>query len=140
MDLYQSNLRTSFSEIDFWPVIEIFDDFILGRNVKRTMHHLRYGEYLMSQPFVDRLRMFQYRPMSLKSVKVEMGKRIPAFYLKEDYAIFGYVFQSARSKAKMQTVFGSVEKDEKCRSKYILNGNQETVVFINPGRQEDILN
>ena len=140
MDLYESYLRTSFSEIDFWPVLDIFDDFILGRNIKRTMHHLRYDDYLMSQPFIDRLRMYKYQPMLLKSIQVDMGKRIPAFYLKEDFVIFGYVFLTTDSKGNVQTIFGSAEKDEKGRRKYIIRGNRDTVVFINPSQREDILN
>ena len=140
MNLFESNLRTTFSEIDFWPVIEIFDDFILGRNIKRTMHHLRYDGYLMSKPFIDRLRMFQYQPMNLKSIKVEIGRRIPAFYLKEDYAVFGHVFLNHGSGQHMHPVFASVLKNDKGQSKYIIDGNQNTIVFVNPGRQEDILN
>ncbi len=140
MNIYESYLRTSFSEIDFWPVLEIFDDFILGRNIKRTMHHLRYDDYLMAKPFIDRLRTYKYQPMQLRSIQIEPGKRIPAFYLKEDYAIFGYVFLTSDSEDHVQTTFGSTEKDEKGQSKYIVYGNQEPIVFVNLNRKEDILN
>jgi hypothetical protein len=140
MNVYESYLRTSFSEIDFWPILEIFDDFILGRNIKRTMHHLRYDDYLMAKPFIDRLRTYKYQPIKLKSIKIEMGKRIPAFYLKEDYAMFGYVFLATDSGDNEQTIFGSAERDEKGQSKYIIRGNRETVVFVNLNQKEDILN
>ncbi|MBN1409116.1 MAG: hypothetical protein JW956_15050 [Calditrichaceae bacterium] len=140
MNLYETYLKTSFSEIDFWPVLDIFDDFILGRNIKRTMHHLRYDGYLMSKPFIDRLRMYKYQPMLLNSIQVKMGKRIPAFYLLEDYVIFGYVFSTTDSKDNVHAIFGSAEKDEKGQSKYLVRGNRDTIVFINPNQQEDILN
>ena len=140
MELYESYLKTSFSEIDFWPVLDIFDDFILGRNTKRTMHHLRYDGYLMSKPFIDRLRIYRYQPVLLKSVQVNTGKRIPAFHLIEDYVIFGYVFTATDSKDNVQIIFGSAEKDQTGKSKYLIRGSQDTIVFINPGQQEDILN
>lgn len=140
MNLYESYLRTSFSEIDFWPVLEIFDDFILGKNIKRTKHHLLYDGYLMLKPFIDRLCTYKYQPVQLKSIQVEMGKRIPAFYLKEDYAIFGYVFLATDSGDNTQTIFGSAERDEKGQSKYIVRGTQDTIVFVNLNQREDILN
>ncbi|MEJ2543596.1 MAG: hypothetical protein P8Y99_05965 [Calditrichaceae bacterium] len=108
MNLYESYLKTSFSEIDFWPVLDIFDDFILGRNVKRTKHHLRYDGYLMAKPFIDRLRIYRYQPVLLKSVQVKIGKRIPAFHLMDDYAIFGYVFLATDSKDNVYIIFGSI--------------------------------
>ena len=139
MSQYDTYLQTSFSEMDFWPVIDVFDDFILGRSKKRTIHNLRYGKYLMSEPFVDRLRMFQFQPLQLKSIKVEIGKRIPAFYLKDEYAIFGYVFLNTGSGDHMRVIFGSASKNEIGQSKYIIDGKQDTIVFINSNRQEDIL-
>ena len=140
MEFYQPDHRTIVKEIDFWPVIDIFDDFILGRNIKQTMQNLRYDDYLMSQSFIDRLRMYKYQPMLLQTIQVEMGKRIPAFYLKEDYAIFGYVFWAIESGDNAQPIFGSAEKDEKDHSKYTVRGKKNTVVFVNPSQRENIFN
>ena len=139
MEFYQSNHRTSVKEIDFWPVIEIFDDFILGRNINRTIYNLKYGDSLLCQPFVDRLRMYQYQPLPMHSISVEMGKKIPAFYMKEDYAIFGHVFLTAVSNQNMQKIYGSALLDMNGKWKYVLDGHCEKVVFVNLNKQENLI-
>jgi hypothetical protein len=58
----------------------------------------------------------------------------------DDYAIFGYVFLATDSKDNVYIIFGSAEKDERGQSKYVVRGSQDTIVFINPNQQEDILN
>lgn len=139
MEFYQPDHRTIVKEIDFWPIIEIFDDFILGRNCKRTIHNLKYGESLLYQSFIDRLRVFQYQPLPMHAINVDFGKKIPVFYLKEDYAIFGYVFFITDSEQNKHKVFASVLKDESGRWKYTLNGQCDNVVFVNLSKQENII-
>ena len=139
MEFYQPDHRTIVKEIDFWPVIEIFDDFILGRNIKYSIHNLKYGDSLLYQQFVDRLITYQYQPLPMHAIKTEIGKKIPAFYLNEEYAIFGHVFLTADSGQNVQKIFGSALQETNGKWKYVLDGQSENVVFVNMNKQENMI-
>lgn len=121
-----------------WEIAEILDDIILGRGVKRTIHDLQYDEKVYTQLFIERLQLFKFRPVAVKNIQIEVGKRSPAFYLKEKNAIFGYIFWEVFSDKHKRKIWGSVVRNEKGDWKYILPGNSSEAVFINLNKQEEI--
>jgi len=121
-----------------WEIAEILDDIILGRGVKRTIHDLQYDEKVYTQLFIERLQLFKFRPVAVKNIQIEVGKRSPAFYIKGKTAIFGYIFREVFSEKHKRKIWGSVVRNEKGDWKYILPGNSGEVVFINLNKQEEI--
>ena len=117
---------------------EVLDDIILGRGVKRSVHDLEYDNFLFTSLFIDRLRLYKFRPLPLQKIKIEIGQRVPAFLVNGKTAIFGYVFWEVFSESKKRKLFGSVVKNEKGDWKYVLQGNNSSVVFVNLDRKEEI--
>lgn len=66
------------------------DDLILGRGVARGRHSLLHKGRLVRQEFEERLRANGFRSMTVREAEIEAGERIPAFYLHDDTADFGY--------------------------------------------------
>ena len=67
------------------------DDLILGRGVARGRHSLRHQGRPVRREFEERLLANGFRPMTVREGPIEAGERIPAFYLHEDTADFGYI-------------------------------------------------
>ncbi len=123
---------------DNWEMSEILDDIILGRGVKRSVHDLEYDNFLFTGLFIDRLRLYKYQLVPINKIEVEVGQRAPAFLVNGKTAIFGYVFWEVFSETKKRKLFGSVVKNEKGDWKYVLQGNKDSVVFVNFDKKEDI--
>ncbi|HGY55572.1 MAG TPA: hypothetical protein ENK44_07730 [Caldithrix abyssi] len=121
-----------------WEITEILDDIVLGRGVKRSIHNLEYDNNIYTSLFIDRLRLFKYRPLSVKDIEVKVGQRIPAFLLRGKTAIFGYVFWEVFSEKRKRKLWGSVVRNAKGDWKYTLPGNSDTVVFANLAKPEEI--
>lgn len=117
---------------------EVLDDIILGRGVKRSIHDLEYDNYLFTGLFIDRLRLYKFRPLPLNKIEIEVGQRAPAFLLNGKTAIFGYVFWEVFSDTQKRKLFGSVVKNEKGDWKYVLQGHDSSVVFVNLDQKEEI--
>ena len=120
-----------------WEIIEILDDIILGRGVKRTLHDLEYDGVIYSSSFIDRLRLYKYRPLILDQIHVSVGYRIPAFLLKDKTAIFGYVFWELFSENKKRKLWGSVVKNEKGDWKYTVSAKSRQILFVNTDKEEE---
>lgn len=117
---------------------EIFDDIVLGRNVKRSLHHLVYEEIPYIELFKTRLRYNRYWPTNVNDVHVNPGFRIPAFYIENYTAIFGYVFWEVFNKRKMHKLWGSTIKNEFGDWKYIISGQQNKMIWANLHLKEEI--
>lgn len=123
---------------DNWEISEILDDIILGRGVKRSIHNLEYDQAIYASLFIDRLRMYKYRPCRVKDISIEVGWRAPAFLINDKMAIFGYVFWELFTETKRRKLFGSVVKNVKGDWKYTLSDASNEIVFVNIDRQEEI--
>jgi len=123
---------------DNWEISEILDDIILGRGVKRSVHNLEYDSSIFTGLFIDRLRLYKFRPVALNKIEIEVGHRAPAFLISGKTAIFGYVFWEVFSEIKKRKLFGSVVKNEKGDWKYVIPENSSSIVFINIDKQEEI--
>ena len=117
---------------------EIFDDIILGRGVKRAVHHLEYDQNVYVDLFAQRLRIYNYQPLVLSNISLKVGFRLPAFLVSEKAALFGYVFWEVFSEHKKRKIWGSVIRNKKGDWKYILPGYSNQVIFANLSRHEPI--
>lgn len=69
---------------------DALDDLILGRGVARGRHSLRHRGRIVRDEFVERLRANGFRPMTVSEAPIEAGEKIPAFYLHDEVADFGW--------------------------------------------------
>jgi hypothetical protein len=70
---------------------EALDDLVLGRGVARGRHTLLYRGRSVAPEFERRLEANGFVPMTVREAPIRSGERIPAFYLHDDVADFGYV-------------------------------------------------
>ena len=124
---------------DFDALSEVFDDIILGRGIKRTVHELRYEGRDYRQLFLRRLEANGFRERALRDVAVETGWRIPGFWLDgEGRAWFGHLFWEVFSYARKRKIWGSVKRNRKGDWQIILPGNSGQKVFLNPGLKQEV--
>jgi hypothetical protein len=67
------------------------DDLILGRGVARGRHSLRHQGRPVRPEFEERLLANGFGPITVRDGEIEPGERLPAFYLHDDIADFGYI-------------------------------------------------
>ncbi|HHJ51717.1 MAG TPA: hypothetical protein ENJ89_00855 [Caldithrix abyssi] len=121
-----------------WEISEVLDDIVLGRGVKRSVHDLQFDQNIYTELFVERLQLYKYRPMPIKDIPIEVGKRVPAFLIDGKTAIFGYVFWEVFSDKRKRKLWGSVVRNEKGDWKYVLPGNSSRIVFVNLDQSEEV--
>ena len=66
------------------------DDLILG-GVARGRHSMRYQGRLVRAELEERLAANAFRPLTVRDAPIEAGERIPAFYLHDETADFGWI-------------------------------------------------
>ena len=116
---------------------EVFDDIILGKGIKQTMHDLEYDQKVYVGLFVQRLRIYKYHPVSIKNIFLKAGYRIPAFYINGKFAVFGYIlWESFPGMENKQKIWGSVVRIPNGDCKYTLPDNANHIVFANLSRIE----
>ncbi|HEV8610548.1 MAG TPA: hypothetical protein VGS98_10850 [Thermoanaerobaculia bacterium] len=69
---------------------DALDDLILGRGVARGRHSLVHRGRLVRDEFLERLSANGFRPLTVREAPIEAGEKIPAFYLHDDVADFGW--------------------------------------------------
>jgi len=70
---------------------EIFEEIISGRfNISKV--ELVYDSIDLTEIFIKKLEKLNFIPKKVKDVEVELGFRVPAFYLKNREAFFVWVF------------------------------------------------
>jgi len=109
----------------------VFDDIILGRGVKRYVHELLWQGRDESDRFRSCLlrRGFEYLP--LKEIEVEIGERLPGFWIDKTTAYFGYLFWEVFSENRKRKIWGSVIRDEKGDWKHIFPGKSSKLLYVN---------
>ncbi|RMH65213.1 MAG: hypothetical protein D6677_03025 [Calditrichaeota bacterium] len=118
---------------------DVFDDIILGRGVKRSVHDLIWRGRNRTALFAERLQAHGFMPIALKDAEVPPGIRIPGFLLEETgTAWFGYLFREFFTETRQRKIWGSVKRNEKGDWALILPGNSQHVVYLNTRQQQEI--
>jgi hypothetical protein len=92
---------------------EALADIIEGKNVKRSRHDLSWGKKDCTDLFVEVLLEKGFRPCNVAEVEVVPGERVPAFYLLEGTAFFGWIFWEKFTERRMRKLFGSTVRNAK---------------------------
>ena len=92
----------------------------------------------LSLDFLDALQRHGYRPMLVQDVAVEPGERVPAFYIDEATAYFGWVFWEKFTQLKLRKLFGSVVRNEKGDWAIQIPPQRKTVIYANMGLKTEM--
>ena len=115
---------------------EIFDDIILGKNIRRSYHHLLYEGTVYTELFKERLRLHRFWPMTVSQVTIDRQHQVPGFHLVEDSCFFGYVCWQTVNRDQIYKIWKSEIKDMYGKPKYIIPAGQDKTVWVNLNLKE----
>ncbi len=104
---------------------EALDGIILGTLVRRASHVL--GAHV--ERFRERLLTLGFQPHRVRELDPGMEARIPAFLLREEKAIFGYVFVEKWTDELFRVAFGSVARNMKGDWAIVLGKGSKEVIY-----------
>ena len=104
---------------------------IEGKSVKRIRHELRFEGRDIEPLFREELSRRGYRPTTVGAVDVSPGGRVPAFYLADGTAFFGWVFWEQFTSWKLRKLWGSVLKNRLGDWEIQIPATRETPIFAN---------
>ena len=104
---------------------------IEGKTVKRSKHHLILDGQDLTTVFIEELGPLGYRPTTLEKVMIQPGERIPAFFIRESVAYFGWIFWEQFTSWKIRKLWGSVIKDKRGDWDIQIPAGRKTIVYAN---------
>jgi hypothetical protein len=110
---------------------EALASIIDGKDVKRVRHDLHYDGQDMSVHFINELQQKNYLPMTVDQVRVQPGERVPAFFIKESIAYFGWVFWEQFTSWKIRKLWGSVIKNQRGDWDIQISPARKDIVYAN---------
>ena len=113
-------------------------DIIEGKTVKRSRHELRWNTLDVSLEFIDALKEAGYNQTTVEDTDVTPGERVPAFYIEDGVAYFGWVFWEKFSHLKLRKLFGSVVRNVKGDWAIQISGKRRSVLFANPALKSEM--
>ncbi len=117
---------------------EVLSDIVEGKIVKRALHDLHWGRRDVSLEFIDVLREYGYTPTTVADVTVQPGERVPAFYLENSTAYFGWVFWEKFTQLRLRKLFGSVVRNAKGDWAIQISDKRNTVIYANPSLKSEM--
>ncbi|HYK87697.1 MAG TPA: hypothetical protein VE398_02935 [Acidobacteriota bacterium] len=117
-------------------VREALQSLIRGRGVRRGCHNLSLEGTDATPLFLETLIQEGYRPARVDEIKIEPGERVPAFYVDNGTAHFGWIFWEVFFPGRKRKIFGSVVKNEKGDWAIILGRGSRDIVYVNAGLKE----
>jgi hypothetical protein len=90
-----------------------FHDFITGTGTQRTRLLLLLDGRDVTGAFIEALAAHRFVPTTVDAVDIQPGERVPAFYLADSTAYFGWVFHEKFTDTKMRKLWGSVVRNAK---------------------------
>lgn len=94
-------------------IFESLRDLATGNGVKRTRHTLIVDGRDYTDKFIQVLKDAGFDPVTIAEAPVEPGERVPAFYIKDSTAYFGWIFYEKFTGQKMRKLWGSTVRNQK---------------------------
>ncbi|MBI4429838.1 MAG: hypothetical protein HY562_12055 [Ignavibacteriales bacterium] len=110
---------------------EALRDFITGRGVERAKLELIHGGRPVIEEFIVELRQLSFHASTVAAISVEPGERVPAFYIKDSTAFFGWVFWEKFTEKKLRKLWGSVVRNSKGDWLIQIPPNKATTIYAN---------
>ena len=104
---------------------EALDGIILGTLARRASHDL--GTHV--ERFRERLLALGFQPSRVRELDPGMEARIPAFLIREQQAIFGYVFVEKWTDELFRVAFGSVVRNDKGDWAIVLGKGSRELIY-----------
>ena len=108
-----------------------FRDFITGWGVERAKLDLIHEGRVVIDEFLDALQRLQFTATTVGDVYVEPGERVPAFYIKDSTAFFGWVFWEKFTEKKLRKLWGSVIRNSKGDWFFQIPPGKPTTIYAN---------
>ncbi len=112
-------------------VTDVLDAIIDGRTVTRSRHELNFDGQDLTARFIERLIASGYVARTVGKVVCDPGERVPAFYLEERVAYFGWVFWEQFTTWRLRKLWGSVVKNPKGDWKIQLPASRSAIIYAN---------
>jgi hypothetical protein len=113
------------------------DDLILGRGVARGRHSLRHQGRLVRSEMEARLAANGFRPTTVREAPIEAGEKIPAFYLHDETADFGWIRWEIFTPRSRRKLFASeYRRPDNDEWAVQLNLSSPETVWASPERKE----
>lgn len=116
---------------------ETLEDVISGKFNVPKIELLYEGKDLV-EIFVKKLIDLNFQPKKVNEVNVEIGFRVPAFYIKNKTAYFGWVFWEIFTETKKRKLFGSAIKNQRGDWEIEITDKSDEVIFVNESKNIEI--
>lgn len=110
---------------------EALRSIIEGRIVKRIKHDLHHEGKDLQPLFLEELEQSGYHATTVDKVNAEPGERVPAFYIDNGIAYFGWVFWEQFTSWKMRKLWGSVIKNRRGDWDVQIPPTRSTIIYAN---------
>lgn len=125
----------SFSAVE---LREVLSDIVEGKIVKRARHDLLWETRDLTVEFIEVLAQHGYRPTTVAEVSVKPGERVPAFYLDNATAYFGWVFWEKFTQLRLRKLFGSVIRNAKGDWAIQISDKRDTIIYANSSLKSEM--
>ena len=92
---------------------DAYSDFITGHGVERVKLELTIEGRPVVQEFLAALEKHNFAAGTVAGTPVQPGERVPAFFIKDSTAFFGWVFWEKFTETKLRKLWGSSLRNKK---------------------------
>lgn len=110
---------------------EAFDDVITGVGAKRAKVDLLFDGKDLTNAFIEALDRNGYKRGTVEAINIQPGERVPAFYIENVTAYFGWVFWEKFTEKKMRKLWGSVVRNQKGDWAIQIPPTKPTLIYAN---------
>jgi hypothetical protein len=109
-----------------------FADFITGQGVERVKLELTLEGRSVVQEFMASLQKHNFVDATVAATQVQPGERIPAFFIEDSTAFFGWVFWEKFTETKFRKLWGSSLRNKKGDWAIQIPPSKATPIYANP--------
>jgi hypothetical protein len=110
---------------------EAFHDFISGKGVERVKLELTLNDNDVTLAFLKSLQQHGYLPSTVGGIDIQPGERVPAFFVQDSTAFFGWIFWEKFTEKKMRKLWGSVIRNSKGDWAIQIPPTKPTLIYAN---------
>jgi hypothetical protein len=110
---------------------EALSDIVTGSGATRSKHVLMLDGKPVADEFVRCLEKNGFKKTTVGEVEVDIGLRVPAFFIEDTTAWFGWVFWEKFTEKKARKLWGSVVRNAKGDWAIQIPPTKPTPIFAN---------
>ena len=110
---------------------EVLSDIINGKGAARSKLALEINGTPVIDQFLEALEQQGFEKTIVGKVAVSVGERVPAFYLEDSVAYFGWVFWEKFTQDKARKLWGSVVRNVKGDWAIQISAAKATTIYAN---------